>query len=111
MSMTSLLVENFVSAITPEQITSVVMKGGVKEIQKVPVGSSRFFILLLVIIIIIFIKSYIVYLGYNFMVPRLMYSLAQEKRMTLEEIEHKFRPITYVEAVVLTIFANTLFSS
>jgi hypothetical protein len=111
MSMTSLLVENFVSAITPEQITSVVMKGGVKEIQKAPLGSTKFFILLIIFIIIILIKSYIVYLGYNFIVPRLMYSLAQEKRMTLEEIQQKFRPITFTEAIVLTIFANTLFSA
>lgn len=43
------------------------------------------------------------------MVPRLIDSFDQQSK-SLQEVKKNFRPITYVEAIILTIFFNTLFS-
>lgn len=101
--MTSLLAENFVNSVMP---SSNIMKGGVRGME----GSStgRFFALLVVFLIIILIKSYIVYLGYNYIMPRIIFSLNQEKASSPQEVMSRFRPITFTEAIILTIFANTL---
>ncbi len=104
MTMTSLLAENFVNSMMP---SSKAMTGGVRGMGE---GSSigRFFALLFVFLIIILIKSYIVYLGYNYIMPRVIFSLNQDKSSTPQEVMSRFRPITFIEAIILTIFANTL---
>lgn len=104
MTMTSLLAENFVNSMMH---SSKAMTGGVRGMGE---GSSigRFFALLFVFLIIILIKSYIIYLGYNYIMPRVIFSLNQDKSSTPQEVMSRFRPITFIEAIILTIFANTL---
>ena len=104
MTMTSLLAENFVNSIMP---VSKVLTGGARGMGQESTP-GRFFALLLVFLIIILIKSYIVYLGYNYIMPRMIFSLNQEKSSTPQEVMSRFRPITFIEAIILTIFANTL---
>lgn len=103
--MTSLLAENFIGAFFTNTNTQF---GGLKNKMEQPQGAARFFSLFFLFLIIILIKSYIVYLGYNFVMPKLIYSLNQERSSTLEEVQNKFRPITFVESIILTILMNTL---
>lgn len=104
MTMTSLLAENFVNSVMPSSNT---MTGGVRGMNGAS-STGRFFALLLVFLIIILIKSYIIYLGYNYIMPRMIFSLNQEKASTPQEVMSRFRPITFTESIILTIFANTL---
>jgi hypothetical protein len=62
----------------------------------------------IIILISIFIKGLIVYLGYNLLMPKLMFSVAGAGK-TLEDIENNFRPLNYWESVILLILTNTLF--
>jgi hypothetical protein len=59
-------------------------------------------------LISIFIKGLIVYLGYNLLMPKLMFSVAGPNK-SFEIIESNFRPLTYWESVILVILTNTLF--
>ncbi len=122
MTLTSLLVENFVDMVQSSNTSatsSYSMTGGaVKRMMSSsstpqPRSFGNFFLLLTVFLIIILIKAFIVYIGYNYVVPRLQYSLysTTDKRLSLEEMEANFRKITYTEAIIITIFFNTLFSS
>ena len=70
-------------------------------------GDTQIMIFMLALISI-FIKGLIVYLGYNLLMPKLMYSVAGSGK-TLEEIENNFRPLNYWESVILVILTNTLF--
>jgi hypothetical protein len=70
-------------------------------------GDTQIMIFMLALISI-FIKGLIVYLGYNLLMPKLMYSVAGAGK-TLEDIENNFRPLTYWESVILVILTNTLF--
>ena len=63
---------------------------------------------LLMILIAILLKGIIVYLLYNFIVPKIIYSLSENK--SLEIIESNFKPIAFSESVLLVILTNTLFS-
>jgi Tfp pilus assembly protein PilO len=105
MTLTSLVVENFVNSISSNSLKYGGAKG--MNVQSPP----SMFMLLFVLLLIILIKAFIVYLGYNFIVPKLMYSLSQEENKSLMKIQSKFRPITFVEAIILSIFTSTLFSS
>ncbi len=109
MTLTSLLVENFVSSISSNDINNK-MIGGASMMKNAP-KSSNFLTLLLIVLIILLIKALIVYIGYNFIVPRIIYSMSQEPNKTLEKVEANFRKITYLEALILSIFVSTLFSS
>ncbi len=106
MTLTSLVVENFVNSLSSNSFKT----GGAKNMMSSGNPPSMF-MLLLVLLIIILIKAFIVYLGYNFIVPKLMYSMSQEENKSLEKFKSKFRPITYIEAIILSIFTSTLFSS
>ena len=64
-------------------------------------------IILLMTLIAILLKGLIVYLLYNFMAPKIIYSLSENK--TLEIIESNFKPISFSESVLLVILTNTLF--
>jgi len=63
---------------------------------------------LLMILIAILLKGIIVYLLYNFIVPKIIYSLSENK--SLEIIESNFKPLSFSESVLLVILTNTLFS-
>ena len=70
-------------------------------------GDTQIMIFMLALISI-FIKGLIVYLGYNLLMPKLMFSVSGAGK-TLEEIENNFRPLNYWESVILVILTNTLF--
>jgi hypothetical protein len=70
-------------------------------------GDTQIMIFMLALISI-FIKGLIVYLGYNLLMPKLMFSVAGAGK-TLENIENNFRPLNYWECVILVILTNTLF--
>ena len=70
-------------------------------------GDTQIMIFMLALISI-FIKGLIVYLGYNLLMPKLMFSVSGAGK-TLEDIENNFRPLTYWESVILVILTNTLF--
>jgi hypothetical protein len=106
MTLTSYVVENFVNSLSDNSIKF----GGAKNSMN-SMKSPSVFMLLFILLVIILIKAFIVYLGYNFIVPKLMYSLSQEDNKSLQKIQSKFRPITFVEAIILSIFTSTLFSS
>jgi len=53
---------------------------------------------ILSILLSLFINGLIIYLLYNYLVPRI-----------IEYKENEFRPLTYMESVLLVIFTNTLF--
>jgi hypothetical protein len=63
----------------------------------------------IMILIAILLKGMIVYLLYNYLVPKIKHSLSS-KNETLETIEDKFKPLTFTESVLLVIFTNTLFT-
>jgi hypothetical protein len=63
---------------------------------------------LLMILIALLLKGIIVYLLYNFLVPKIIYSLSENK--SLETIENNFKQISFSESVLLVILTNTLFS-
>lgn len=102
MTVSSMLIQNIVDLYTSYNI----MKGG-KNMNSIKPKETNFFILLLIILIYLLIKGLIVYIAYNYMVPKLMYSLSKK---TMEEIKNEFRPITYTESILLVILFNTLFS-
>ena len=70
-------------------------------------GDTQIMIFMLALISI-FIKGLIVYLGYNLLMPKLMFSVAGPNK-SLEDIENNFRPLNYWESVILVILTNTLF--
>jgi len=70
-------------------------------------GDTQIMIFMLALISI-FIKGLIVYLGYNLLMPKLIFSVAGAGK-TLEDIENNFRPLSYWESVILVILTNTLF--
>jgi hypothetical protein len=65
--------------------------------------------MLLGVLIMLLLKGLIVYLLYNFMMPKIMYSLSENK--SLEIIESNFKTISFTESVLLVILFNVLFSS
>jgi hypothetical protein len=70
-------------------------------------GETQIMIFMLSLISI-FIKGLIVYLGYNLLMPKLIFSVAGPNK-SLEDIENNFRPLNYWESVILVILTNTLF--
>ena len=88
-----------------------VMSGGAdKNLQFNSSYANKSNITLMVLLgtlIAILIKGLIVYLLYNFMVPKIMYSLSENK--SLEIIESNFKTLSYSESILLVILTNTLF--
>jgi hypothetical protein len=101
MTISSMVIQNII-----DLYKSNIMKGG-KNIGVMQPKETNFFLLLFVILIYLLIKGLIVYIAYNYMVPKLMYSLSKK---TMEEIVKEFRPISYTESILLVILFNTLFS-
>jgi hypothetical protein len=101
MSVTNFFLQNIIELFT----LSNSMNGGKLNIQK---NKENFFLISLVAyLIILLLKGIIVYFLYNYLVPKLIYSLSENK--SIEIIEHNFKNISFVESVLLVIFANTLF--
>ncbi len=70
-----------------------------------PVGT--FFYLLLFFLIILLLKSFVVKIAYNHVMPTLMYSVSGK---SYEETINNFNEISYVEALLLVILCSMLFS-
>jgi hypothetical protein len=71
---------------------------------------GSFFYLLMIFLILLLVKSYIVQVAYNHVVPVLIYSMDVKRSMKYEEVRENFRPIRYVEAILVVILFNMLFS-
>jgi hypothetical protein len=71
---------------------------------------GTFFYLLLIFFILLLVKSYIVQLAYNHVIPSIIYSLDIKQNMKYEDIKNNFKHITYVEAILLVILFNMLFT-
>jgi hypothetical protein len=89
---------------TNQQLGGAKNSSSSQGVNKMQFTLTTFFLILLGI----FIKGLIVYLGYNLIMPKLMYSVGSGNK-SLAEIEANFRPLNYVESVILVILTNTLF--
>jgi hypothetical protein len=81
--------------------SSIMVGGGAS-----PVGT--FFYLLLFFLIILLLRSYVVKIAYNHVIPTLIYSVKGDK--SYEETVKGFNEISYVEALLLVILCTMLFS-
>ncbi len=72
-----------------------------------PVGT--FFYLLLFFLIILLLRSFVVKIAYNHVMPTLMYSVNKGDK-SYEETMKNFNEISYVEALLLVILCSMLFS-
>lgn len=69
---------------------------------------GTFFYLLLFFLIILLLKSFVVKIAYNNVMPTLIYSVKGDK--SYEETVKSFNEISYVEALLLVILCSMLFS-
>jgi di/tricarboxylate transporter len=69
---------------------------------------SNFLFILIGLLFMILLKGLIVYYAYNCVVPKVIYSLSENK--TLETIESNFKPLSYSESLLLVILTVTLFN-
>lgn len=109
MTATTLLVQNIVDLFS----MSSIMQGGKMNNSinsNIYDGKQKnILMIILMLLILLLIKGLIVYLLYNFMMPKLIYSLSENK--SLEIIESNFKTISFTESVLLVILFNVLFSS
>ena len=71
---------------------------------------TAFLYLFFIFLLLLLVKAYIVKIAYNHVMPSLMYSLDVKSGVSYEEICTKhFRPIVYVEAILIVILFNMLF--
>ena len=85
-----------------------IMNGGKKNIQMTNgIKTPSIFLLFLITLLLLLIKGFIVYILYNYLVPEIIYSLSSKSK---EDIENDFKPITFMQSVLLVILFNTLFS-
>ena len=109
MTTTGFLLQNITELFTHSSL----MGGGGNNLNKTLKGNvsnnqRNLFIYFIFIVFMLLLKGFIVYLSYNFIVPKIMYSVC--KNETLESIESNFKPISYSESLLLVILTNTLFS-
>ena len=81
-----------------------IMVGGGNQSSSV----GTFFYLLLFFLIILLLKSFVVKIAYNNVMPTLIYSVKGDK--SYEETVKSFNEISYVEALLLVILCSMLFS-
>lgn len=105
MTVTTLLVKNIAELFS----MSSLMQGGKMNNSMNNGKQKNIFVIILILLILLLIKGLIVYLLYNFMTPKLIYSFSENK--SLEIIESNFKPISFSESVLLVILFNVLFSS
>jgi len=107
MSATQLLIKNLTELLSSSSSAHI----GGTNITNGDAKASILLYSLILILISILIKGYIVYLLYNFLVPKLIYSLSSSiNPRSLEMIENNFKTLTFGECILLVIFFNTLFS-
>ncbi len=70
---------------------------------------GTFFYLLLFFLIILLLRSFVVKIAYNHVMPTLMYSVNKGEK-SYEETIKNFNEISYVEALLLVILCSMLFS-
>lgn len=70
--------------------------------------SYNIFITFILVILSLILRGIIVYCLYNYLVPRIIYSLSENK--SLETIESNFKKINLTDSILLVIFTTTLFS-
>ena len=104
MSLSTFLFENIPDIFT---ISSNIMRGG--KLEQIAPKRKNPLMILLIIIFMILLKGLIVYLLYNNLVPKLIYSLGSDNR-SLEDIINNFKPLSYNESILVVIFFNTLFT-
>jgi hypothetical protein len=85
------------------QFGNKVLKGG-GPLQQQP----NFLLLLGVIMIILLIQGYIVMILFNIVVPKMMYSISNEKNKSLEEYELTFTKIGFMDSIALLILIRVL---
>ncbi len=68
---------------------------------------SAFFYLLLFFLIILLLRSFVVKIAYNHVMPTLIYSVSSK---SYEEVTNNFNEISYVEALLLVILCSMLFN-
>ena len=86
------------------QFGNKVLKGGGPLQQQQP----NFLLLLGVIMIILLIQGYIVMILFNIVVPKMMYSISNEKNKSLEEYELTFTKIGFMDSIALLILIRVL---
>ena len=104
MAITNLLIQNITELYTSYGI----MKGGKLNAPSTVVKPNKviiLFISFLIILFVLLIKALIVFTVYNYLTPKLIYSLGMQDK-TLEKIENDFRPLTYAESLLLVILFN-----
>ena len=107
MSATQILIKNLSELLSSNPSMHI----GGKNITTPDAKTSILLYSLILILISILVKGYIVYLLYNFLVPKLIYSLSSGIHpRSLETIENNFKSLTFGECILLVIFFNTLFS-
>lgn len=92
-----------------EQISSFFSNGNSKSTQSgggvKPSVKGDPMLVLAILIIFLLIRAYVLQLSYNYIVPRLMYKYqASEQQQPVNPV----REITFMEALILLIFTNTL---
>ena len=107
MTTTTLLLENIKDLF----IGSSILTGGKNMKIDTSNGSSKNNLLMIfLILLLLLIKGFIVYLVYNTMAPKLIYSLSSSNK-SFEDIQRNFNPITFVESILLVILFQTLFTN
>jgi cytochrome b subunit of formate dehydrogenase len=109
MTATTLLVQNIADLFS---MSSLMQGGKMNTSMNSSIYNSKqknILIIILMLLILLLIKGLIVYLLYNFMMPKLIYSFSENK--SLEIIESNFKPISFTQSVLLVILFNVLFSS
>ena len=85
-----------------------IMNGGKQSIQMTNnVKTPSVISLFLIVLLLLLIKGFIVYTLYNYLVPEIIYSLSNKSK---EDIYNDFKPITFMQSILLVILFNTLFS-
>ena len=108
MTATTLLVQNIVDLFSMSSIMQGGKMNNSMNSNMYDGKQKNILMIILMLLILLLIKGLIVYLLYNFMMPKLIYSLSENK--SLEIIESNFKPISFSESVLLVILTNTLFS-
>ena len=109
MSASQIIIKNLTDLISTT--TSSNQSGGNKIMNMQQNKASIFFYSFLLILIVLVIKGFIVYIVYNFLVPKLVHSISSiTDPISLENAENNFRKITFGESILLVILFNTLFS-
>ena len=93
------MVSQLMSALVGPMVGPGLLSGGGKKIYTSG-DSTQSLVLFVVLLVFLLIRAYILQLSYNYIVPRLMNRYSEKAVVT--------RELSYFEALILLIFANTL---